>query len=114
MQRLKDRPEYSKQHRAPKMANQSASSVLEALCLLVLVANHAEAKEQHRVVPAIFVFGDSTVDVGNNNFLATRKVGKANFPQYGVDLPHSKPTGRFSNGFNTADQLGTFTHCTSV
>ena len=96
------------------MANQTVSYVLLALCLLVLVANEAEAKEQHRVVPAIFVFGDSTVDVGNNNFLATRKVGKANFPQYGVDLPHSKPTGRFSNGFNTADQLGTFTHCTSV
>jgi hypothetical protein len=58
-------------------------------------------------VPAVFVFGDSTVDVGNNNFLGgTRKEGKANFPQYGVDFPTSMPTGRFSNGFNTADQLG--------
>jgi len=87
------------------MANQAASYALVALCLLVLVANHAEATEQQRAVPAIFVFGDSTVDVGNNNFLATRKEGQANFPQYGVDFPTSKPTGRFSNGFNTADQL---------
>lgn len=89
------------------MANQTASYVLLALCLLVLVAKHAEAR-QRRLVPAIFVFGDSTVDVGNNNFLgATRKAGRANFPQYGVDFPTSKPTGRFSNGFNTADRLGT-------
>jgi len=88
------------------MANQSASHVLVALCLLVLVlvAKHAEARP-HRLVPAIFVFGDSTVDVGNNNFLGTRKEGRANFPQYGVDFPTSKATGRFSNGFNTADQL---------
>uniref|UniRef100_A0A453P8X9 GDSL esterase/lipase n=1 Tax=Aegilops tauschii subsp. strangulata TaxID=200361 RepID=A0A453P8X9_AEGTS len=88
------------------MANQTASYVLLALCLLVLVARHAEGR-QPRLVPAIFVFGDSTVDVGNNNFLGgTRKEGRANFPQYGVDFPTSKPTGRFSNGFNTADRLG--------
>ncbi|KAM0865658.1 hypothetical protein ACQ4PT_043127 [Festuca glaucescens] len=87
------------------MANQTASYLLVALCLLVLVAKHAEARPP-RLVPAVFVFGDSTVDVGNNNFLGgTRKEGKANFPQYGVDFPTSKPTGRFSNGFNTADQL---------
>ncbi|XP_047078652.1 GDSL esterase/lipase At5g55050-like [Lolium rigidum] len=87
------------------MANQSASYLLVALCLLVLVAKHAEARPP-RLVPAVFVFGDSTVDVGNNNFLGgTRKEGKANFPQYGVDFPTSMPTGRFSNGFNTADQL---------
>jgi hypothetical protein len=89
------------------MANQTASIVLAALFLLVLVAKYAEAR-QTRLIPAIFVFGDSTVDVGNNNHLqGTRKEGKANFPQYGVDFPTSKPTGRFSNGFNTADQLGT-------
>ncbi|XP_037447732.1 GDSL esterase/lipase At1g29660-like [Triticum dicoccoides] len=104
---------HSAPHRVPgtakqqslQMASQTASYVVVALCLLVLVARHAEAK-QPRLVPAIFVFGDSTVDVGNNNFLGgTRKEGKANFPQYGVDFPTTKPTGRFSNGFNTADLL---------
>ncbi|KAI4981048.1 GDSL esterase/lipase At2g04570-like [Hordeum vulgare subsp. vulgare] len=89
------------------MANKTATYVVVALCLLVLVAKHAEAR-QPRLVPAIFVFGDSTVDVGNNNFLGTRKAGRANFPQYGVDFPTSKPTGRFSNGFNTADRLAQF------
>ncbi|KAF3336167.1 GDSL esterase/lipase [Carex littledalei] len=53
-------------------------------------------------VPAIYVFGDSTVDVGNNNYL-TRSRAKANFPHYGIDFPHSRPTGRFSNGYNAID-----------
>ncbi|XP_062221031.1 GDSL esterase/lipase At5g55050-like [Phragmites australis] len=86
------------------MANQTASYVLVALCLLVLAAKGAEAR-QPRLVPAMYVFGDSTVDVGNNNFLRSSSVARANFPHYGVDFPSSAPTGRFSNGFNTADLL---------
>ncbi|KAJ4788372.1 GDSL esterase/lipase [Rhynchospora pubera] len=53
-------------------------------------------------VPAIYVFGDSTVDVGNNNYLTKSKT-KANYPHYGIDFPHSRPTGRFSNGYNQID-----------
>ncbi|XP_074576020.1 GDSL esterase/lipase At5g55050-like [Curcuma longa] len=49
-------------------------------------------------LPAIFVFGDSTIDVGNNNFLPDN-APKANFPPYGVDYPGQKSTGRFCNGF---------------
>lgn len=47
-------------------------------------------------VPAIIVFGDSTVDTGNNNAVST--IVKANFPPYGRDFPDGKATGRFSNG----------------
>jgi hypothetical protein len=90
------------------MAKRTASSVLVALCLLVLVATDAEARHHARLVPAAFVFGDSTVDVGNNNNLNVTAAARANYPQYGIDFPGgSKPTGRFSNGFNTADLLGT-------
>jgi len=90
------------------MAKRTASSVLVALCLLVLVATDAEARHHPRLVPAAFVFGDSTVDVGNNNNLNVTAAARANYPQYGIDFPGgSKPTGRFSNGFNTADLLGT-------
>ncbi|KAJ3693945.1 hypothetical protein LUZ60_009425 [Juncus effusus] len=53
-------------------------------------------------VPAIYVFGDSTADVGNNNYLPGNS-SKANFPHYGIDFPHSRPTGRFSNGYNSID-----------
>jgi phospholipase/lecithinase/hemolysin len=58
-------------------------------------------------VPAIYVFGDSTADVGNNNYLTGSNVAKANFPHNGVDFPTRRPTGRFSNGYNGIDFLGT-------
>lgn len=47
-------------------------------------------------VPAIVVFGDSSVDAGNNNQIST--VLKSNFEPYGRDFVGSKPTGRFCNG----------------
>ncbi|KAG0516278.1 hypothetical protein BDA96_10G348300 [Sorghum bicolor] len=51
----------------------------------------------------MYVFGDSTLDVGNNNYLPGTNVPRANRPYYGVDFPGGVPTGRFSNGYNTAD-----------
>ncbi|VYS64024.1 unnamed protein product [Arabidopsis thaliana] len=46
--------------------------------------------------PALIVFGDSTVDSGNNNQIST--VLKSNFQPYGRDYFDGKATGRFSNG----------------
>ncbi|GMI96923.1 hypothetical protein like AT1G06990 [Hibiscus trionum] len=45
---------------------------------------------------SILIFGDSTVDTGNNNFIDT--FFKANHLPYGQDFPGHIPTGRFSNG----------------
>lgn len=56
-------------------------------------------------VPAVYIFGDSTADVGNNNYLSGSNA-KANFPHNGIDFPNSRPTGRFSNGYNGVDFLG--------
>ncbi|KAL2549120.1 GDSL esterase/lipase [Forsythia ovata] len=50
---------------------------------------------------AFFVFGDSLVDSGNNNYLATS--ARADSPPYGIDYPSRRPTGRFSNGLNIPD-----------
>ncbi|CAN4115231.1 unnamed protein product [Withania somnifera] len=50
---------------------------------------------------AFFVFGDSLVDNGNNNYLATS--ARADSPPYGIDYPTHSPTGRFSNGLNIPD-----------
>ncbi|KVH89481.1 SGNH hydrolase-type esterase domain-containing protein [Cynara cardunculus var. scolymus] len=47
-------------------------------------------------VSCIYVFGDSSVDPGNNNNLETDQ--KVNFLPYGKDFYHGQPTGRFSNG----------------
>ncbi|CAK9180244.1 unnamed protein product [Ilex paraguariensis] len=48
------------------------------------------------LVPALCIFGDSVVDVGNNNNLQT--LIKANFLPYGRDFVTHRPTGRFCNG----------------
>ncbi|XP_057764183.1 GDSL esterase/lipase At1g29670-like [Salvia miltiorrhiza] len=47
-----------------------------------------------------FIFGDSFVDNGNNNYLQTTL--RVNYLPYGIDFP-TGPTGRFSNGRNIAD-----------
>ncbi|CAN1339993.1 GDSL esterase/lipase At4g26790 [Linum perenne] len=47
-------------------------------------------------IPALFVFGDSTVDPGNNNHIST--ILKSDFEPYCRDFEGGKPTGRFSNG----------------
>lgn len=47
-------------------------------------------------VTCILVFGDSSVDPGNNNRLST--VHRGNFLPYGKDFERGTPTGRFSNG----------------
>ncbi|XP_042443272.1 GDSL esterase/lipase EXL3-like [Zingiber officinale] len=54
------------------------------------------------MVPAIIAFGDSIVDPGNNDVLAT--IIKCNFPPYGQNF-ESGATGRFSNGFIPTDLI---------
>lgn len=50
--------------------------------------------------PAYFIFGDSLVDVGNNNYITT--AAKANTLPFGIDFPQG-PTGRFCNGKTVVD-----------
>lgn len=56
-------------------------------------------------VPALFVFGDSLLDTGNNNNVST--LVKATSPPYG-DYPPGGSGGRFSNGPVTTDFVGEF------
>ncbi|PQQ20395.1 GDSL esterase/lipase [Prunus yedoensis var. nudiflora] len=67
------------------------------VCFLLLVSCSA-----NKSVPAFFTFGDSLVDVGNNNYLQT--LAKANYFPFGIDFGN-KPTGRFTNGRTTFDIL---------
>ncbi|GMH12650.1 hypothetical protein Nepgr_014491 [Nepenthes gracilis] len=84
-----------------------ACSLLLLRLYLLLLAFSVVVKGQP-LVPAIFLFGDSVVDVGNNNDLHT--VVKSDFPPYGRDFVDSRPTGRFCNGKLatdfTAESLG--------
>ncbi|KAM0874646.1 hypothetical protein ACQ4PT_037329 [Festuca glaucescens] len=77
-----------------------------ALLLLLSAAVRCAGQE---LVPGVMIFGDSVVDAGNNNRLAT--LVRADFPPYGRDFPATHaPTGRFCNGKlatdYTVDNLG--------
>lgn len=77
----------------------SSSSRLAFLVLLCLgVLQAAPGSDAAR---AFFVFGDSLVDNGNNNYLMT--AARADSPPYGIDTPDHRATGRFSNGKNVPD-----------
>ena len=62
-------------------------------------------KSVAHLVPGMYVFGDSLVDVGNNNYLIFT-LNLANYPPNGIDYPTKEATGRFCNGKNVADLLG--------
>lgn len=55
-------------------------------------------------IPAVFVFGDSIMDTGNNNNMSTPS--RCNYPPYGRDFKGGIPTGRFSNGKVPSDFIG--------
>ncbi|KAK7334429.1 hypothetical protein VNO80_26186 [Phaseolus coccineus] len=54
------------------------------------------------MVPAMFIFGDSLIDNGNNNNIPS--LAKANYYPYGIDF-NGGPTGRFSNGYTMVDEI---------
>nr|GMC89239.1 GDSL esterase/lipase 1-like [Ipomoea batatas] len=88
-------------------------SYLYALALLgsLTTAVHCLAHESHhshkKHKVALFVFGDSLFDPGNNNYINTTTNFQANFPPYGESY-FKHPTGRFSNGRLIPDFIAEF------
>ncbi|KAF0887592.1 hypothetical protein E2562_002310 [Oryza meyeriana var. granulata] len=85
----------------------SAAGLLPVAVVVVVAAAASTAGEIGRqMVPAMYVFGDSLVDVGNNDFLPP-PAPRAPEPPCGIDLPTEVAGGggggRFTNGFNLAD-----------
>ena len=83
----------------PRRSGAEAPPALLVAVLLTTAAasvGAARASSSPRV-PAVIVFGDSTVDTGNNNQIPTPL--RADFPPYGRDMPCGpRATGRFGNG----------------
>lgn len=79
-----------------------SNSLSFTFLLTALIFSVANAQP---LAPAMFIFGDSVVDAGNNNHLYT--IVKANFPPYGRDFINHQPTGRFCNGKLASDFTGT-------
>lgn len=59
---------------------------------------------ENMTIPAVYAFGDSIVDQGNNNLLKT--LIYCNFLPYGQDFPGGFPSGRFTNGKTPPDLIG--------
>ncbi|KAI4372033.1 hypothetical protein MLD38_010320 [Melastoma candidum] len=76
----------------------SRTCVVAMVLLGMFIGGFAGAPQ----VPCYFIFGDSLVDNGNNNRLAS--LARADYLPYGIDFPDG-PTGRFSNGKTTVDVI---------
>ncbi|GLJ50127.1 hypothetical protein SUGI_1066550 [Cryptomeria japonica] len=74
------------------------------LCILPSFCAGIETIDGNGKIPALFTFGDSLVDPGNNNFIPTWV--KANHPPYGQDFMGDEQNGRFSNGKLATDFIG--------
>lgn len=77
------------------------------LCIIILFHAFCMSWDLAGAQPAGYIFGDSLVDVGTNNYV-DGALATANNPYYGIDYKNSIATGRFSNGYNLADYIGTF------
>ncbi|KAL2335799.1 hypothetical protein Fmac_010245 [Flemingia macrophylla] len=84
------------------MAKFGLSPFLVLLMLLSGGAVRGQDRSGREMVPAMFIFGDSLIDNGNNNNLPS--FAKANYFPYGIDF-NGGPTGRFSNGYTIVDEI---------
>ncbi|KAF5479429.1 hypothetical protein F2P56_000249 [Juglans regia] len=77
--------------------------LLMLVFFMVLSVSSGQGSGRGReMVPAMFIFGDSLIDNGNNNNLPS--FAKANYFPYGIDFKGG-PTGRFSNGYTMVDEI---------
>ncbi|CAN1322415.1 GDSL esterase/lipase At4g16230 [Linum perenne] len=75
----------------------------EAILVAILLSSGiwvASGKDGDGIVN--FVFGDSLLDPGNNNYIPT--LSRGNYPPNGIDF--GEPTGRFTNGRTIGQELG--------
>ncbi|KAH0971352.1 hypothetical protein GBA52_023508 [Prunus armeniaca] len=78
-------------------------NIVALVGLVLLFMIHLANAAENQGLGASFIFGDSLVDSGNNNYLPT--LSKANIVPNGIDFKASggKPTGRYTNGRTIGD-----------
>ncbi|XP_068665001.1 GDSL esterase/lipase LTL1-like isoform X2 [Aristolochia californica] len=84
-----------------RIAGSHSPTLMDSPLLLLVSVLALASLMQQGEARAFFVFGDSLVDSGNNNYLVTS--ARADSPPYGIDYPTHRATGRFSNGLNIPD-----------
>ncbi|KAK7338220.1 hypothetical protein VNO77_18822 [Canavalia gladiata] len=86
------------------MQNLRGSLLVVLFVLGVAFQTHGSSKSNYRSRKhvALFIFGDSFLDAGNNNYINTTALDQANFWPYG-ETYFKFPTGRFSDGRLVSD-----------
>lgn len=72
------------------------------LSIILVISSNGKTMSNPQFT-AMYAFGDSLTDPGNNNYLSS--LAKANYLPYGVDFAQG-PSGRFCNGRTSIDYLG--------
>ena len=88
------------------MMNSSSALTLFCCFTIFLQFLSVNSRDSPPLAPALYVFGDSLFDSGNNNLLPT--LAKANYLPYGMNFPKGV-TGRFTDGRTVPDFIGM--HC---
>ncbi|XP_040998895.1 GDSL esterase/lipase 5-like isoform X2 [Juglans microcarpa x Juglans regia] len=85
--------------RMSAMARPSSVFLIMAVHVAILISTSCGSisSEHSRKHVAFFIFGDSFLDAGNNNYINTTTLDQANFWPYG-ETYFRFPTGRFSDG----------------
>ncbi|KAK1359999.1 GDSL esterase/lipase [Heracleum sosnowskyi] len=88
------------------MATDNCNIVASVIFLIIIYLGLFGKGSDELENGALFIFGDSLVDAGNNNYLST--LSKANVIPNGIDFKASGgfPTGRFTNGRTIGDIVG--------
>ena len=83
-------------------------NMILSLIIIVIISMVRKSTADDNLLGASFIFGDSLVDAGNNNYLNT--LSKADMTPNGIDFKASggNPTGRFTNGRTIGDIVGKF------
>ncbi|XP_006339392.1 GDSL esterase/lipase 5-like [Solanum tuberosum] len=93
------------------------SANLFHVCCLIFFAffftNPIKCVDGEGPLPALFVFGDSILDVGNNNYINTTTQFQANWSPYGETFFKS-PTGRPCDGRLISDFIAEFANLSLI
>ncbi|KAJ4842240.1 hypothetical protein Tsubulata_046556 [Turnera subulata] len=71
---------------------------LNMFAALLVLSFRVASSLPEKTSSALFIFGDSTVDPGNNNHINTVPDMRADYKPYGQNGFFQEPTGRFSDG----------------
>ncbi|CAN0877765.1 GDSL esterase/lipase 5 [Linum grandiflorum] len=77
------------------------------LAFLIIGAESVVGRNKQSRAVGFFLFGDSFLDAGNNNYINTTTLDQANFWPYGETFFHF-PTGRFSDGRLLSDFIAKY------